>query len=66
MNRHHHRIRTWLATAVAIATPLALASSASATKVIEPTLPGPGPIHQSPISCVSVERPEPMCSRVLR
>ena len=46
MNRHHRRIRTRLATAVAIATPLALASSASATRVIEPTLPGPGgPIH---------------------
>jgi hypothetical protein len=36
---------TSLATAVAIATPLAVASSASATRVIEPTRPGPGPIH---------------------
>jgi hypothetical protein len=32
---------TSLATAVAIATPLAVASSASATRVIEPTRPGP-------------------------
>jgi hypothetical protein len=45
MIRHHRRIRTRLATAVAIATPLALASSASATRVIEPTLPGSGRIH---------------------
>jgi hypothetical protein len=53
MNRHHRRIRTWLATAVAIATPLALASSASATRVIEPTLPGPAPIHHGHILRVS-------------
>ncbi len=45
MNRDHRRISTWLATAVAIASPLALASGASATRVIEPTLPRPAPIH---------------------
>jgi hypothetical protein len=44
MNRNHRRIRNWLATAVAIAAPLALAASASATRTIEPTLPG-GPMH---------------------
>jgi hypothetical protein len=53
VNRHHRRIRTWLATAVAIASPLALASSAAATRVIEPTRPGPGPIHHAHISRVS-------------
>ena len=53
MNRHHRRIRNWLATAVAIATPLAVASTASANRVIEPTLPGPGPIHHVHILCAS-------------
>ena len=53
MNRHHRRIRNWLATAVAIATPLAMASTASANRVIEPTLPGPGPIHHVHILRVS-------------
>lgn len=45
MKHHHRRIRTSLATVVAVATPFVLASSASATRVIEPTLPGPAPIH---------------------
>ena len=53
MTRHPRRIRTWLATTVAIATPLAAASSASATRVIEPTLPGPGPTHHVHILRVS-------------
>lgn len=53
MNRHPRRIRTRLATAVAIATPLALASSASATRVIEPTLPGHGPVRHVHILRVS-------------
>ena len=53
MTRHSHRIRTALATAIAIAAPLALASSASATRVIEPTLPGPSPIHHVHILRVS-------------
>lgn len=46
MNRHRRRIRIWLATAVAFAAPLALASSASAFKAPpEPTLPG-GTMHR--------------------
>ena len=41
MTRHRRRIRIWLATAVAIAAPLAAASSAAAFKAPpEPNLPG--------------------------
>jgi hypothetical protein len=53
MTRHRRRIRNWLATAAAFATPLALASTASAHRVIEPTLPGPGSIHHVHILRVS-------------
>jgi hypothetical protein len=53
MTRNRRRITNWLATAAAIAVPLALASSASATRVIEPTLPRPGPIHHIHILRVS-------------
>jgi hypothetical protein len=46
MNRHHRRIRNWLATAVAIVAPLAAASSAAAFKAPpEPNLPG-GTMHR--------------------
>jgi hypothetical protein len=45
MNRHHRRIRNWLATAVAIAAPLTAASGASATRLTEPTLPAPVRTH---------------------
>ena len=46
MNRHHRRTRTWLTTAMAIAAPLAAASSAAAFKAPpEPTLPG-GTMHR--------------------
>ena len=51
MNRHSRRVKTLLATAVAFATPLALASSAAATRVVEPTLPRP--IHHVHILRVS-------------
>ena len=53
MTRHRCRIRNWLATAVAFATPLALASTASAHGVIEPTLPAPSTVHHVHILRVS-------------
>lgn len=52
MNRHHE-IKICLATAVTVATSLGLAASASATKVIEPTLPAPG---STPIRHVHILR----------
>jgi hypothetical protein len=36
MKRHRIRMKSWLTTAVAMATPLALASSASAMKAVDP------------------------------
>ena len=55
MNPHRPRTRIWLATAVALAAPLALATSASAVSTIEPTLPHPihHPIHHVQIQRVS-------------
>jgi hypothetical protein len=41
MKRHRVRMRTWLTSAVAMATPLALASSASAMKAIDASRPVP-------------------------
>jgi hypothetical protein len=52
MNRHR-TIGTSLAAAVVLAAPLALASSASAARVIEPTLPRPTPIQHVHIVRVS-------------
>jgi hypothetical protein len=46
MTRHRRRVKNWLATAVAIAAPLAAASSAAAFKAPpEPNLPG-GTMHR--------------------
>jgi hypothetical protein len=53
MTRHRRRIRIWLGTAVAIAAPLAVASSASAMNVIEPTLPGHTPVRHTHLVRVS-------------
>ncbi len=54
MTRHRRRIRNSLATAVAVATPLALASSASAMKVIDTAGPGrPGHVRHAHIVRVS-------------
>jgi hypothetical protein len=58
MNRHHHHhgIKTCLATAVTIATSVGLAASASASRMIEPTLPaahGSTPIRHVHILRVS-------------
>lgn len=47
MKRHRLRMRTWLTTAVAMATPLALASSASAMKAIDAG--GPSPARRMPV-----------------
>jgi hypothetical protein len=41
MKRHRNRMKTWLTTAVAMATPLALASSASAMKAVDAGTPVP-------------------------
>jgi len=53
MNRRLRRIRFWLATGVAIAAPLAIASGASATRMVEPTLPGHGTVRHTHILRVS-------------
>jgi hypothetical protein len=39
MKRHRIRMKTWLTTAVTVATPLALASSASAMRAADPGAP---------------------------
>ncbi len=41
MKRHRLKMRTWLTTAVAMATPLALASGASAMSAGDPSSPSP-------------------------
>jgi hypothetical protein len=41
MKRHRLKMRTWLTSAVAMATPLALASGASAMKAADAGSPGP-------------------------
>ena len=41
MKRHRLKMRTWLGTAVALATPLALASSASAMRAVDAGTPSP-------------------------
>jgi hypothetical protein len=41
MKRHRLKMRTWFGTAVALATPLALASSASAMRAVDAGSPNP-------------------------
>jgi len=53
MKRHRRRMKTWFATATAIVAPLAAASSAAATRVIEPSRPGPAPVRHVHILRVS-------------
>ena len=48
MKRHRLRMRTWLTSAVAMATPLALASGASAMKTVDTG--GPNPARRVPVA----------------
>jgi hypothetical protein len=48
MKRHRLRMRTWLTTAIALATPLALASSAFAMRGVDAG--GPAPARRVPVA----------------